>query len=188
MAFLDIVTAVGIVVDSAIVPMACTVMWRRQSASAVIFSPLICSAAAIAAWLATAYTHYGSVTIATTSESLPLVAGNMMSLCGPLLMTPLITYIKPDNYDWELLKGIKQMDDANEGDASIVEHSDHVAHHNVADEESTDSHQEHNAVLLHARKYALLASVAMTLCYLILWPIPMYGSSYGMSPIVCPRI
>ena len=72
-----IVTAIGIVVDSAIVPMACTVMWKKQSKLAVIASPLISSAAAIIAWLLTAYTHHGSVTLATTSESLPLVAGNM---------------------------------------------------------------------------------------------------------------
>ena len=72
-----IVTAIGVVVDSAIVPMACTVMWRKQSRIAVTLSPTICSTAAIMAWLLTAYTHYGEVTLETTSMNLPLVAGNM---------------------------------------------------------------------------------------------------------------
>jgi hypothetical protein len=155
--------------------MACTIMWRKQNKAAVILSPLISSIAAIIAWLLTAHTQYGTLSIATLSENLPLVAGNMMSLGGPLLTVPLITYLKPDNYDFELLKGIKQADDAGEGDASIEEYRDvEIAHH--------EAHADDNAALLRARKWALIASVFMTIAYLILWPIPMYGSKYGTQP------
>lgn len=172
-----IVTAIGIVVDSAIVPMACTVMWKKQSKLAVIASPLISSAAAIIAWLTTAYTHYGSVTLATTSEALPLVAGNMMSVCGPLLMTPLLTYIKPDNYDWEHLKEIKQSDDADKGAADALEHDEVLAGHELA----SPSPKSENDRLLRARKHAVWASIFLTLAYLIIWPIPMYATGYVFS-------
>ncbi|CZR52802.1 uncharacterized protein PAC_02679 [Phialocephala subalpina] len=157
-----------------------TYMFQRDTStaspvlSAVILSPLISSAAAIAAWLATAYTHYGSVTIATTSESLPLVAGNMVSLCGPIILTPLVTYLGPDNYDWELLKGIKQMDDAGEPPAILSSTPQAL-------EAVTDKEHHDKGLLLRARKWSIIASVAMTLAYLILWPIPMYGTSYVFS-------
>ncbi|KAB2570235.1 putative urea active transporter 1 [Lasiodiplodia theobromae] len=102
-----LITSIGIFVDSAIVPMACTIMWRKQSLAAVIIAPLCSTVAAAVAWFCTAYTHYGAVTIDTTSQPLPLVAGNMMSICGPMVLTPLITYIKPANFDWEVFKQIK---------------------------------------------------------------------------------
>lgn len=153
--------------------MACTIFWRKQSKYAVILSPLISSAAAIIAWLLTAHTQSGYLSIDTLSGNLALVAGNMMSLTGPLLLVPLITFIKPDNYDFELLKGIKQADDAEEGEASIEEYADVEGSH-------PDAHSAtENAIMLRARKWGLIASTFMTLCYLILWPIPMYGTSYG---------
>ena len=171
-----IVTAIGVVVDSAIVPMACTVMWKKQSKLAVIGSPLISSAAAIIAWLTTAYTHYGVVTLDSTSESLPLVAGNMMSVCGPLFVTPLLTYIKPDNYDWDHFKEIKQADDADRGAANALEHDELLAGHELSSVVKTE-----NERLLRARKYAVWASIFLTLAYLILWPIPMYATDYVFS-------
>ncbi|KUJ13090.1 Na+/solute symporter [Mollisia scopiformis] len=172
-----LVTAIGIIVDSAIIPMACTLMWKKQSKAAVILSPLISSTAAIAAWLATAYTHFGSVTIATTSENLPLVAGNMMSLGGPIVLTPLITYLRPDNYDWHLLKNIKQADDADITPVVLPTMPSALA----ADEALATKEEIDDSVLLRARKWSIIASIFLTLAYLILWPIPMYATSYVFS-------
>ncbi len=107
-----LITAIGIFVDSAIVPMACTIMWKKQSKLAAIVSPTASSAAGLMAWFLTAYTHYGTIDLTTLSSNLPLVAGNMMSLCGPLVLTPLLTYLSPEDFDWEILKTqIKRADD-----------------------------------------------------------------------------
>lgn len=178
-----LVTAIGIFVDSAIIPMACTIMWKKQSLSAVILAPTISSAAAVIAWLLTAYTHTGEVTIASTSDVLPLVAGNMMSLCGPIILTPLITYLKPDSFDWELLKNIKSdrgalMDEINAtpvimgeipGEAGSFRSDPAMSIH----DDAADTH------LRRARNKACLIAAALCLSFLILWPIPMYGTGYG---------
>jgi len=169
-------TVIGIIVDSAIVPMACTILWKKQSTAAVILSPLISSAAAIAAWLGTAYTHFGSVTLATTSENLPLVAGNMMSLTGPLVLTPLITYLRPQDFDWNIFKQIKQADDSEP-----LHHKEGVSDADEATEETLAQEEQEDRRLLRARNLAIIASIVMTLCYLILWPTPMYGSGYVFS-------
>ena len=157
--------------------MACTIFWKKQSKLAAIGSPLISSAAALIAWFVQAHVEYKKISITTLSGNLPLVAGNMMSLCGPIVMTPLLTYIKPDNYDWDLLKSIKQADDADEGTAGVEE---------IKDEETMLTTREteeegHSRILLKARTKALVVSVVMTLSYLILWPIPMYGTGYVFS-------
>lgn len=90
--------------------------------------------------------------------------------------------MKPDNYDFELLKGIRLADDAGVSDASIEEfgvvHGDVHGNVEVAGLER-DEHAKDGMVLLRARKWALVLSVLMTIAYLILWPIPMYASDYG---------
>lgn len=175
-----LITLIGILVDSAVIPMACTIMWKKQSLAAVLIAPILCSTVAVLAWLLTAYTHYGSVTIATTSEVLPLVAGNMMSLCGPIVVTPLVTYIRPDNFDWQILKAIKSDREAIEDlvaggypDSSTGANATITAH-------VGDMTPEEDAKLLKARNKAIVASLSLCLMLLILWPIPMYGTSYSM--------
>lgn len=100
----------------------------------------------------------------------------MTSFAGPIVLTPLLSYIKPQNYDWNLLKEIKQADDADEGTSGIIESSNHTS---VDAEETmtTDSDAQmkaENAMLLRARTKAIWASVFLTLSYCLLWPIPMY--------------
>lgn len=142
-----------------------------------MLAPLLSSAAAIIAWFLVAKHEHGHISITTLSGNLPLVAGNMMSLTGPILLTPLLTYIKPDNYDWNLLKTqIKQADDANDGTAGLTEPT--TPRRAEAEETATTDaeaiNEEENKMLLRARSKAIYASVFLTLAYLILWPIPMY--------------
>ncbi len=174
-----LITAIGIFVDSAIVPMACTIMWKKQSKAAVLISPLASSAAGLIAWFLKAHTEYGEITIATLSGNLPLVAGNMMALCGPIVLTPLITYIKPDDFDWTLFKTeIKRGDDEHivieDTPKSRAEAEAALSHHEAYE-------AENEKILLRARTRAAIASITLCLCLLILWPIPMYGTGYVFS-------
>jgi len=160
--------AIGIFVDSAIIPMACTILWRKQSQLAVVGAPLISSAAAIAAWLLTAFTHYGAVTISTTSETFPLVAGNMMSLCGPIIATPVLTYLRPDDFDWGVLKQLKSDRDVEE--TSVTVHGQGIVE---------DDSKAIDTRLRKSRNKACALAGFLCLSFLILWPIPMYGTGYG---------
>lgn len=166
-------TCIGIIVDSAIIPMACTLLWKKQSTIAFVGAAVISSAAAIIAWLLVAHTNYGAVTLDTTSQNLPLAAGNMMSLTGPIVLTPLLTYIWPQNFDWELLKQIRVIDDDDEETTKGTRTLEPVTH---------DHGPEEGKRLLKARNRAAILSVVMALCYLVFWPTPMYGSGYGNSP------
>ncbi|KAH8900142.1 putative sodium/proline symporter [Thozetella sp. PMI_491] len=175
-------TASGIFVDSCIVPMACTIMWKKQSKLAVVGAPIIGSIAGLVAWFATAYTHFGEVTITTINQNLPLVAGNMMSLCAPIVLTPLLTYIKPENFDWEIFKReIKAGDDEHiTVDGQVVERSELAGYEEIL--AAQQAHDEENErILLKARNRSIYVSLFLTLALCILWPIPMYGSSYVFS-------
>jgi Na+/proline symporter len=162
-----LVTISGILVDSAIVPMACTIMWSKQSKFAVIAAPLISSAAGILAWILTAHSTEGVITITTLSANLPLVAGNICSLCSPLVLTPLFTFIRSENYDFEKFKEVRPADDYEEGDEQTSRES--AADKEAAMEAARTEDEKNEKILLRARKWAIIASIVMTLSYLILW-------------------
>lgn len=189
-----LINAIGIFVDSAIVPMAGTILWKKQSLAAVIVSPLSCSCAAIAAWLLTAYTHAGELSIASTSLPIPLVAGNMMSLCGPLVVMPVVTFLKPQNFDWDVLKGI-QLDGASRSESGsqpgpelgpeLVAKSNFKSQPNTQADvmESFNNHSNTDRRLHSARNRGIILSLTLCLCFLILWPIPMYATGYGKQKL-----
>lgn len=96
----------------AVIPSACTLFWKKQSKYAIVLVPIISSLASISTWIGVAYQKHGAVTIATLSDFIPTVAGNMLALTAPIILTPLITYLKPDNYDFEKFKELQQVDDS----------------------------------------------------------------------------
>ncbi|KAH8671543.1 putative sodium/proline symporter [Xylariales sp. PMI_506] len=178
-----LITATGIFVDSCIVPMLCTLVWSKQSKFAVITAPILGSVAGIIAWITTAYTHSGAVTIDTLSTNLPLVAGNMMALCAPLVLTPLLTFIKPANFDWDKFKTEIQAGDDEHFivDGHVVERND-LTHQDEEAITHKEAHEaENEAILLKARNRSIAISLFLAISLCILWPIPMYGSGYVFS-------
>lgn len=172
-------TAIGIFVDSAIIPMACTIMWKKQSKAAALISPLLSSAAGLIAWFVKAHTEYGEITIDTLSGNLPLVAGNMMSLCGPIILTPLVTYLRPEDFDWSLFKTQIKRGDDEHITPEVMATTDALVESRISHQE--DHEQRDERVLLKARKKSIIASITLTLILLVLWPTPMYGTGYVFS-------
>lgn len=176
-----LITAIGIFVDSAIVPMACTIMWKKQSRLAALIVPPIGSAAGLIAWFLTAHKNEGVISIDTLNTNEPLVAGNIMALTAPFILTPLVTYIRPDNFDWQTFKDeIKRGDDEHitvNGRAVNIQSAEAAAV--LAAQEQHE--QEDDRILVQARNRSLALGAFLTISLVILWPIPMYASSYVFS-------
>lgn len=142
---------------------------------------LVRSVAAIIAWLLTAHTHYSEVTISNTSEAYPLDARNMMSLCGPIILTPLFTLIKQQNFDWEELKRLKvDRGTLNEtlGGKNTPLHADNTGS-NAEGRIEIEQGPILESSLRKARTKAAWIAALLCLSFLILWLISMYGSEYG---------
>ena len=188
-----LITAIGIFVDAAIVPMACAILWKDQSRTAVIICPLVGSTIAIIAWLTIAYTETGEVTIASTSTVYPLVAGNMISLCSPLILVPVVSLFQRQNFDWAALKQLKSdrgaaLDEYEASSSPVIEGQPVIDSSTPAElVSSVDfTRQDEEARLLDAKLkraglQALGMAIVLCLAFLILWPIPMYGTGYGKS-------
>ncbi|EEU37119.1 uncharacterized protein NECHADRAFT_97322 [Fusarium vanettenii 77-13-4] len=175
-----IVTAIGILIDGAVIPSACTLFWKKQSKFAIVLVPIISSLASISTWIGVAYQKHGTVTIATLSDFIPTVAGNMLALTAPIILTPLITYLKPDNYDFEKFKELQQVDDSG-FDVKAQTEGGTVKSAQERTEAELANLQGIEKELYVARNYALGAALFIAISLTILWPIPMYGTSYVFS-------
>lgn len=98
----------------------------------------------------------------------------MLALTAPIVLTPLITYLRPENYDFKRFQEIELVDD------SAISGSGKASPGHGA-REITAIAQEERVELLRARNIALGAALFIAISMTILWPIPMYGTGYIFS-------
>ena len=123
----------------------------------------------------------GTLNVETTGANNPMLAGNVVALLSPIIFIPVCTYIlgRPQKYNWESMHAIRK------GDDTEVARKAHVnveavpgSTGNPLEEEATTKDQK---TLERASKISKWTTVAMALAFLILWPMPMYGSGYIFS-------
>ena len=168
----------GVIISSAVLPAALTLLWNRQNWAAATFSPPLGFVCSLIAWLVTASKEGGTLNVATTGANNPMLAGNVVALLSPCLFIPILTFaFKPQKYDWVSMKAIRRGDDHD------IAKSAHVDLENVPGERRAsvaDSAAEMSK-LKKASRIARIMTVVLTLCLLVLWPMPMYGSGYIFS-------
>jgi hypothetical protein len=150
----------GCIIGGGVLPAALTLLADRQSWAAATFSPIIALVCAVIGWLVQAKSQYGSLSVEATGSNYPMLIGNVVALLTPVVTVPILSLIFPSGkYDWQSMKQIRRSDDS---DLTAAAHID----------------PEH---LLRASKIARTLTVCLILCFLILWPMPMYGSGYIFS-------
>ncbi|KAL5419401.1 hypothetical protein PMIN03_000590 [Paraphaeosphaeria minitans] len=96
----------GILIGGAVFPTAFSIVWKKQSRLGAISGCLTGLAAGLIAWFTTAYHYYGEITVASTGTEYATLAGCLASIMTGLIVTVTITYIKPDDFDWEITRAI----------------------------------------------------------------------------------
>lgn len=107
----------------------------------------------------------------------PMLAGNVAALLSPMVFIPILTYaFGPQNYDYKSMRAIRKVDDSELAAAA------HVDLELIPGEASPESITDEEEVKLNqAAFYARTITVGMAICLLVLWPIPMYATSYVFS-------
>lgn len=133
--------------------------------------------------------------------SYPMLAGNVAALLSPVVISPILTYaLGSQNYDYKTMQSIRQVDNdttlssthpdpdpeltiipdqPEKTSATLTTHQNQ--HQPQPDRKSDQEREEEERKLNRAALYSRTLTVAMVLCFLILWPIPMYASSYVFS-------
>lgn len=170
-----LVTCIGVFTSCAVWPIYCTVLWKRQNKIAIIVAPTLGSITAIACWLGSAYALYGSVTVATTSEILPLVVGNAVSLISGALFSIICTFVfGPDDFDWTLLQtGIRIIDDSDIKGLTEEQLAQQLAGETLTPETERS--------LKRGKFTAIIMATVLCAIFVIIFPMPMYGSDYVFS-------
>lgn len=172
----------GVMISAAVIPATLTLFWRRQNWIAAAGSPILGLACALVAWTVTCAREFdGVLSIENLGSNNPMLAGNVVALLSPIVFVPILTYgFGADNYDWGTMAAIKQSDDAyvsssgDEGrgiEGGVSPPPDVVL---MAPEQDM-------VKLNKASRLAKWLTVVMAVSFLVLWPMPMYGSGYVFS-------
>jgi Na+/proline symporter len=154
-----------------------TLLWKGQNWIAAAVSPPLGLAVSLIAWLVTAKKESGVLNVTTTGANYPMLAGNVAALLSPIIFVPFFTYVfGPQNYDYESMRAIRKVDDTDVAAAAHVD-LELVPGEGSSQEQSEEETRKLNKAALYSRTLTVFMAFAM----LILWPIPMYGTSYVFS-------
>ncbi|TRX88963.1 hypothetical protein FHL15_010191 [Xylaria flabelliformis] len=169
----------GCLISSAVIPATLTLVWSGQNKWAAALSPPLGLAFALIAWLVTASKECGVLDVACTGSNNPMLAGNVVTaLLSPVVLIPIFTLIFGfDKYDWKSMMQIRRADDHEIADVASAD-IEETAGGRV---ETNDEFADEQIKLLRASRISKWTTVGLTLAFLILWPFPLYGSSYVFS-------
>ncbi|KAJ5183414.1 hypothetical protein N7492_001030 [Penicillium capsulatum] len=168
----------GVIISSAVFPGAMTLLWKGQNWIAAAASPPLGLAVSLIAWLVTTKKQYGILSVTTTGANYPMLAGNVAALLSPIVFSPILTYVfGSQNYDYESMRAIRKVDDTEVAAAAHVDIELVPGETDPTHAQSAEEERKLNRAALYSRTLTIFLALA----FLILWPIPMYGSSYIFS-------
>lgn len=153
----------GIFTGCAVFPIYSTLLWERQNKIAITYAPVLGSITAIASWLGSTHRLEGSVTVATTSQTIPLIIGNGVSLVSGAIYSIILTFIfGPDDFDWSRLKT----------DVVVVDDSDiqGLTAEQLAEQNASELlTPEADRALKRGKFQAILIAAILCAIFVILW-------------------
>ncbi|CEH14882.1 Urea transporter [Ceraceosorus bombacis] len=96
----------GIWVSSAVFPVFAAICWSKANKRSAMIGMPTGLALGVMTWLVTCYKLEGSLTVAHLSADYPVLAGNLVSIIIPTVITIAGSYIWPENYDFEGTRAI----------------------------------------------------------------------------------
>lgn len=164
----------GCIISSCVIPASLTLLWSGQNRMAAALSPPLGLICALIGWLTMAKAECGELSVECTGSNMPMLVGNVTALLSPLVFIPVLTFgFGSQRFDWTLLLTVGTAAD------SVAAPTDTTPD---ASEQRIDPYSpDQRSALERARKIARWCCVGLTLCFLILWPMPMFGSDYIFS-------
>lgn len=196
----------GIIISAAVVPASMTLLWKQQNGIAAAVSPILGTILSIMSWLVCTHSMYGKITVDNTFEDDPMLVGNVVALLSPAVISPILTYVfKSQNFDWEILKTIKRVDETEEIEDVVDDSSSDIENQDAGTPQGEEKivpatskvqsliqtmstsgkellkAQEEEELLRKASKKAGYLCLFLSIALLVVWPMPMYGSKYVFS-------
>lgn len=102
--------AMGVLIGSAVLPIAFMLLWRKANAIGAIAGTIIGCLLGIITWLSVTAIEYGRINLDTTGRNAPMLAGNLVSILTGGAVHAVCSLLWPQNYDWDTTKQITMVE------------------------------------------------------------------------------
>ncbi|KAN0082797.1 Sodium:solute symporter family domain containing protein [Tylopilus felleus] len=174
-------TFMGVILGSGVVPIALCITWSKANRVGCIAGAVIGFFAGVAVWLGiTSALNDGAINVNTSGGNYEMLGGNLASIGMGGIVSVIVSLIWPDNYDFADTRAInspvaKKTVHVVVG-ADTEKKGSHGSVASVSDENELDNELD-PVGLKKAFRFAVWSSVVMTLVFLIIIPIPLFGAS-----------
>jgi SSS family transporter len=157
--------AMGILIGSAVIPIALTITWSKCSRGGAVSGALIGVILALITWtsIAAAESPTGTVDIGSLGGAFPMLFGNVVAILSSGFICVVVSLAQNKKYDWADLNPKMVIVEADMTEAVKA---------NIA-QAAVDE-----ATLKKAFKFSLKGGGILTIVTIIIWPMPLYFSGY----------
>nr|AIF16289.1 urea active transporter [uncultured marine thaumarchaeote KM3_73_E02] len=156
--------AMGILIGSAVIPIALTITWSKTTKAGAVAGALIGVMLSLATWTGVAASEAnGVVDIASLGGAFPMLYGNVVAILSSGLICVVISLAQNKKYDWATLNPKMQIVEADMTEQVKAE---------IAKAEQDEE------TLKKAYKFSLKGGGILTLICVVFWPMPLYFSGY----------
>ncbi|KIM24913.1 hypothetical protein M408DRAFT_228455 [Serendipita vermifera MAFF 305830] len=187
-------TFMGVLLGSAVVPIALCVTWSKASKVGCIVGAVSGLVAGIIAWLVTTAKLNPTIDVVTSGGDYEMLAGNLAAIGVGGIVATVWSFISPDDFNFDVTRAINSphydLKDVMDAPAD-VKHSDTdsknekeepketitPARETVVRAGITDEKDLDPVALTKAFKFAAWSSLVLTVILVILIPLPLFGAS-----------
>jgi len=156
--------AMGILIGSAVIPIALTITWSKTTRAGAVAGALIGVMLSLLTWTSVAASEAnGVVDIASLGGAFPMLYGNVVAILSSGFICIVVSLAQNKKYDWKLLN--TQM---NIVEGAMTEEAKAAIAQAEQDEET----------LKKAYKFSLKGGGILTIICVVIWPLPLYFSGY----------
>ena len=154
--------AMGILIGSAVIPIALTITWSKTTRGGAVAGALIGVMLSLLTWTSVAASEAdGVIDIGSLGGAFPMLYGNVVAILSSGLICVVISLAQNKKYDWSLLNKEMRLVDADITADVAAEQAKHAQ-----DEET----------LKKAFQFSLKGGGILTIICVVLWPMPLYFS------------
>ena len=156
----------GILIGSAVIPIALTIIWNRTTRAGAVAGALVGVCLSLTTWTSVAASEAdGVIDIASLGGAFPMLYGNVVAILSSGLICIVISLAQNKKFDWKDLD--KHM--------SLV--TDDMEQHEITATEVAKREQDEEQ-LKKAFKFSVRGGGLLTLIVIIFWPMPLYFSGF----------
>ena len=156
--------AMGILIGSAVIPIALTITWSRTTRGGAVSGALIGVCLSLITWTGVAASEAdGVVDIASLGGAFPMLYGNVVAILSSGLICVVVSLAQRKVYDWKEMNTHMNIVEADMSDKVKAE---------------IQKRQQDEETLKKAYQFSLKGGGILTIICVVVWPLPLYFSGY----------